>query len=206
MFFIDLGVSNDSGVSTGLGISAGAGVLARTSGLTAFDATGGTAVTVPVPATTKVTLGSPALDVTSEVVAAQAVNSTSTITVGAPAVAAITKGDVTTPKLNLTADADSSTSTGVNAWVASAAGATNTGISAVLGADIVDAGADIAGQSTDTFDLSTTVGAENVLPLQLAITADAAVSAVPEADAYAMLLAGLGLMGFMVNRRKEKLK
>jgi hypothetical protein len=35
---------------------------------------------------------------------------------------------------------------------------------------------------------------------------DTAVSAVPEADAYAMLLAGLGLMGFIVNRRKEKLK
>jgi hypothetical protein len=50
------------------------------------------------------------------------------------------------------------------------------------------------------------VGVENVLPVQLAITEDAAVSAVPEANEYGMLLAGLGLMGFMVNRRKEKLK
>ncbi len=108
----------------------------------------------------------------------------------APAVAAITKGDVTAPKLSLTVDADASTSTGISAWVASAAATTNTGISAVPGADIADAGADIAGQSTVTFDLNTTVGVENVLPLQLAITADAAVSAVPEADAYAMLLRG----------------
>jgi hypothetical protein len=151
-------------------------------------------------------LSAPALSVTSEVVAAQAVNRTSTITVGAPAVTAITKADVTTPKLNLTADADASTSTGISAWAASAGATTNTGISALPGTDIAYAGADIAGQSSNTLDFSTTAAVENLLPLQLPITADAAVSAVPEADAYAMLLAGLGLMGFMVNRRKEKLR
>jgi hypothetical protein len=202
---IGLGVSNDLGVSTGLGVSAGTGVLTSTSGLIALNA--GLAATVPAPATTKVTLSSPALGVTSEVVAAQAVNHTSTITVGAPAVAAITnRGDVATPKLSLTADAGASTSTGISAWAASAAATTHTGISAVLGTDLAYAGADIAGQSNDTLDFSTTAGVENPLSLQLAITPDAAVSAVPEADEYAMLLAGLGLMGFMVNRRKEKLK
>jgi hypothetical protein len=199
------GASTNLGTSTGLGVSAGTGVLSSTSGLTALDA--GVAATVPAPATTKVTLDSPALGVTSEVVAAQAIDNTSTITVGAPAVDAITsKGDVTVPKLNLTADADASTSTGLSAWVASATATTNTGISAVLGTDVAYAGADIAGQSTNTFDSSTIVEVENVLPVQLAITGDAAVSAVPEANEYAMLLAGLGLMGFMVNRRKEKLK
>jgi hypothetical protein len=138
-------------------------------------------------------------------VAAKAVNSTSTITVGAPAVAAITT-DVTAPKLGLTADTDASTSTAINALLSSATATTNTGISAVLGTDIANTSADIAGQSTNAFDLSATVGVENVLPRQLPIVADTAVSTVPEADTYAMLLAGLGLMGFIVNRRKEKLK
>jgi hypothetical protein len=151
-------------------------------------------------------LSSPALAVTTEVVAAQAVDNTSTITVGAPAVAAITKGDVTAPKLSLITDADASTSTGISAWVASAAANNNTGVSAMLGTDIAYAGADITGQLTDTGDFSTIVGVENPLLLQLAITGDAAVSAVPEANEYAMLLAGLGLMGFMVNRRKERLE
>jgi hypothetical protein len=159
-------------------------------------------------------LDSPALDVTSEVVAAQAVNSTSTITVGAPAVTAITRTDVTAPKLSLTADADASISTEANAWASAAANANananatnNTGLSAVLDTEIADARADIAaGQSTNIFDLGATTGVENGLPLQLAVVPDAAVSTVPEADTYAMLLAGLGLMGLMVNRRKEKLK
>jgi len=31
-----------------------------------------------------------------------------------------------------------------------------------------------------------------------------AVAAVPEADSYAMMLAGLGLMGFVIGRRKRK--
>lgn len=161
-----------------------------------------------MPEISKVTLPPPALDVTSGVVAEQAINSTSTITVGTPAVAAITKGDVEAPKLSLTADADTSTSTGTNASAASAAAGTHTGTSALLGTNIADAGADIAGQSTNAFDLGATVGAGNMLPLrpQLAAMPDTAVSAVPEADAYAMLLAGLGLMGFVVNRRKEKLK
>jgi hypothetical protein len=88
--------------------------------------------------------------------------------------------------------------------VLAATATTDTGISAVLGTDIANAGADIAGQSTNTFDLSATVGVKNVLPHQLPVVADTAVSAVPEANTYAMLLAGLGLMGFMVNRRKGK--
>jgi hypothetical protein len=141
-------------------------------------------------------------------VAPQAVNSTSTITVGAPATAAITTEDVEAPKLSLTADADTSTSTEISALVTSAAATANIGTSAVLGADIPYVGVDITGQSTNALDLSATVGVENVLPLhsKLAAGADVAVSTVPEADAYVMLLAGLGLMGFVVNRRKEKLK
>jgi len=173
----NLGV--DLGVSPGLGISTGTGVLTSTSGLTALDAAADIAATVPVPGTAKATVDSPALGVTS---------------------------DVTAPKLSLTADADTSTSNEINALVASAAATTNTGISAAVGTDIANAGVDIAGQSTNTFDLSAAVGVENALPLQLPVVAGTPVSTVPEADAYAMLLAGLGLMGFMVNRRKEKLK
>jgi hypothetical protein len=200
---IDLGVSNDLGVSPNLGISVRTGGLTSRSGLTALDATADIATSVPAIGTTKVTLDSPALGVTSDVVAAKAVDSTSTITVGAPAVTAI-MDDVTTPKLSLTADTDASTSTAINALLSSATATTNTGISAVLGTDIANTSADIAGQSTNAFDLSATVGVENVLPHQLPVVADTAVSAVPEADTYAMLLAGLGLMGFVVNRRKGK--
>ena len=50
------------------------------------------------------------------------------------------------------------------------------------------------------------MGIGDVLPVysKLSVTADA-IPAVSEADTYAMLLAGLGLMGFMVKRRKEAL-
>lgn len=203
----DLGVSTGLGVSTDLGTSSAAGVFAGTSGLTALGATVDAVATRPMPATTKVTLDSPALNVTSEVVAAQAANSTSTITVGAPAVPTIIERDVETPKLSLTADVDASTSPEIGALVSSVAATVNPVLSDKL-ADTAQVGGDIAGQSTGTFDLSATAGVENIHPLhsKLATGADAVVSTVPEADTYAMLLAGLGLMGFMVNRRKEQLK
>jgi hypothetical protein len=63
----------------------------------------------------------------------------------------------------------------------------------------------VVSQVDGTADLGGTLGIGDVLPVysKLAVTADA-IPPVPEADAYAMLLAGLGLMGFMVKRRRKR--
>jgi hypothetical protein len=79
-------------------------------------------------------------------------------------------------------------------------------ISAALDVDTLQANVGVVSQVDGAADLGGTLGIGDVLPVysKLSVAADA-IPAVSEADAYAMLLAGLGLMGFMVKRRKEAL-
>jgi len=80
----------------------------------------------------------------------------------------------------------------------------NADISAGLDVHTLQANVGVASQVDGAADLGEILGTGDVLPVhsKLAVTADA-IPAVPEADTYAMLLAGLGLMGFMVKRRRE---
>jgi hypothetical protein len=148
----------------------------------------------------------PALGITGKVAAAQSLDAMSTITVGVPAVDAISSVSVGAPKLKLAADVDTSTSTGIAALIAPVDTTANVGISAALDVDTLQADMGVASQVDGAADLGGTLGIGGVLPVhsKLAVTADA-IPAVPEADAYAMLLAGLGLMGFIMKRRKEAL-
>ncbi|ODT77265.1 MAG: hypothetical protein ABS69_08790 [Nitrosomonadales bacterium SCN 54-20] len=210
----ELGISTGSGASIGLGtstdlgIAGGTNVAATTSSLTTLGASSGVDIAAPTATlgTSKVTIDAPALEITGKVVPAQALETTSMITVGGPAVDAISSVSMGAPKLKLAADVDTSTSTGIAALIGPADATANVDTSAALDADALQADIGVVSQVDGTADLGGTVGIGDILPVysKLAVTADA-IPAVPEADAYAMLLAGLGLMGFMVRRRKEML-
>ncbi|HKX53872.1 MAG TPA: PEP-CTERM sorting domain-containing protein [Nitrosospira sp.] len=204
----DIGASTDLGVSTDLGIATGTSVAATTSGLTTLGSNSIVDITASTPAlgTSKVTLDAPVLGITGKVAAAQSLDAMSTITVGVSAVDAISSVSVGAPKLKLAADVDTSTSTGIAGLIAPADATANVDISAALDVDTLQADMGVVSQVDGVAELGGTLGTEGVLPVysKLAITADA-IPAVPEADAYAMLLAGLGLMGFIVKRRKEAL-
>jgi hypothetical protein len=165
-------------------------------------------ITTSTPAlgTSKVTIDAPALGIAGRVTATQSLDAMSTITVGVPAVDAISNVSVGAPKLKLAADVDASTSTGIAALIGPANTTANVDTSAALNVDALQADMGVVSQVDGTVDLGGTLGIGEVLPVysKLAITADA-IPPVPEADAYAMLLAGLGLMGFMVKRRKKTL-
>jgi hypothetical protein len=150
-------------------------------------------------------LEAPALGITGKVAAAQSLDTISTITGGLPAVDAISSVSVGAPKLKLAADVDTSTSTGIAALIGPADATANVDTSAALDVDTLQANVGVVSQVDGAADLGGTLGAVDVLPVysKLSVTADA-IPAVPEADAYAMLLAGLGLMGFMVKRRRKR--
>ena len=210
----DLGISTRSGASIGLGTSTGVGIIGGTSvaatpsSLTTFGANSGVDIVASTPTlgTSKVTIDAPALEITGKVVPTQVLETTSMITVGGSAVDAISSVSVGAPKLKLAADVDTLTSTGIAALIGSADATANVDTSAALDVDTLQADMGVVSQVDGTAELGATVGIGDVLPVysKLAVTADA-IPAVPEADAYAMLLAGLGLMGFMVKRRKEML-
>ena len=174
--------------------------------------------------TDKVTVAAPALDVRSEVAAASAPDATGTVTVASPALDAINKITVPAPALDTASKVGTSVSaldtTGevtadVGSLVSSSANTTagtevsshdaialNANANSALGVNSI-----LHPDSTfDTALASGTIGlqADKIVPAHagLAATADAVATVVPEADTYAMLLAGLGLMGFMVRRRK----
>lgn len=174
--------------------------------------------------TGKVTVAAPALDVTSEVAAASALDAPGTVTVASPALDAINKITVPAPALDtaskvgtsvsaldtigeVTADVGSLVSSPANTTAGAEVSshdaiALNANANSALGVNSI-----LHPDSTfDTALASGTIGlqADKIVPAHagLAATADAVASVVPEADTYAMLLAGLGLMGLMVRRRK----
>ena len=60
----------------------------------------------------------------------------------------------------------------------------------------------VAGLNTLEFQVTNGGAGPTGLQVQFLASSETAVSAVPEPESYAMLLTGLGLMGFMVRRRK----
>ncbi|ABB75011.1 PEP-CTERM protein-sorting domain-containing protein [Nitrosospira multiformis ATCC 25196] len=205
--FTDLGISTQSGASIALGTSTDVGIIvAATSSLTALGANSGVdiAASTATLGTSKVTIDAPAVEITGKVVPTQSLETTSMVTVGGPAIDATSSVSVGVPKLKLGADVDTSTSTGIAALIGSTDATANADISAGLDVHTLQANVGVASQVDGAADLGETLGTGDILPVhsKLAVTADA-IPAVPEADTYAMLLAGLGLMGFMVKRRRE---
>lgn len=209
--FTDLGISTQSGASIALGTSTDVGIIegtnvAATSSLTALGANSGVdiAASTATLGTSKVTIDAPAVEITGKVVPTQSLETTSMVTVGGPAIDATSSVSVGVPKLKLGADVDTSTSTGIAALIGSTDATANADISAGLDVHTLQANVGVASQVDGAADLGEILGTGDVLPVhsKLAVTADA-IPAVPEADTYAMLLAGLGLMGFMVKRRRE---
>jgi len=103
---------------------------------------------------------------------------------------------VSTGLKTTTAATDNQTlNTDLSSWI---------GTGSIAGNMVTTTGFSLAGANTSnlTADISNYSGAQLTVTYNYTAVSPASVSAVPEADSYGMMLGGLGLLGFMVRRKK----